>query len=221
MKKVLKSLFLAATLTTAATAGESESFGGLGISIWTEKSGIKIAGVLPNSPAGNIGLQSGDIIISANGKELSAVEPENQVSLIRGAIGSSIDLVINRDGNVFSVSTKRKGISVQSLDAKEISDWYGKAHGLTGEELEHLASQKVADGYELLGIMQHGMPIAGSAENLNANGIQQIAVKKAEIAVEPNEPLPELPLQQKEPTLLVNAKGAPAKKGKAPIYKVR
>ncbi|MCL2101765.1 MAG: PDZ domain-containing protein [Fibromonadales bacterium] len=212
MKKVLKSLFLVAALAASSVANESENFGGLGISIWTGKGGIKIAGVLPNSPASDAGLQEGDLIVSANGTELSAVEPGNQVNLIRGEVGSSINLVIDRSGNVFSVSAKRMGISVQGLDAKEISDWYGKSSGLTAEELNHLASKKVAEGYELLGVMQYGMPIANSAENLNANAIQQISMKKAveETEQPAQNDVPEI-LNGKNP-LLVNAKGARIKK---------
>ncbi|MDR3001732.1 MAG: PDZ domain-containing protein [Fibromonadaceae bacterium] len=213
MKKVLKSLFLAAALTATVTiAGESENFGGLGISIWTSKSGIKIAGVLPNSPASDIGLQQGDLIVSANGTELATVEPGNQVSLIRGEIGSSINLVVDRNGDVFSVSTKRMGISVQGLNAQEISDWYGKTQGLTAEEIKYLADKKVAEGYQLLGVMQYGMPIANSAENLNANAIQQVSMKKVVVAETEEQSVQQLPINNSENPLLVNAKGARVKK---------
>jgi membrane-associated protease RseP (regulator of RpoE activity) len=227
MKKVIKSLFISAALATAAIASESENFGGLGISVWTGNTGVKIAGVIPNSPAEGIGLQAGDLIVSVNGTELSAIEPENQVSHLRGETGTSISLVVNRNGDVFSVSTKRMELSVQSLDIKEISDWYGKSQGLTAEELSFLASQKIAEGYELLGVMQYGIPVLNSAENLNAKAVQQISIKKA---VEPEYQVPK-PIQNAvqdinlngkiENALIVNAKGARVdKQGKVPIYRV-
>jgi len=223
MKKVIKSLLITVALATVAMACQSENFGGLGISVWTGKSGVKVAGVLPNSPAENIGLQTGDLIVSVNGAELSAVEPENQVNLIRGETGSTINLVIDRNGNVFSVSTKRMGISVQSLEAQEISDWYGKTQGLTGEEINHLATQKVTEGYQLLGVMQHGMPIASSAENLNANAVQHISIKKAEPIIEVNLQEQNQPafIQNVEKRSLVNAKGARVakKQGNVPVYR--
>ncbi|MCL2282788.1 MAG: PDZ domain-containing protein [Fibromonadales bacterium] len=225
MKKAIKSLFITAALATAAMAGQSENFGGLGISVWTGKSGVKVAGVLPNSPAENIGLQTGDLILSANGTELSAVEPENQVSYIRGDAGSTISLIIDRNGNVFSVSTKRMDISVQNLDVQEISDWYGKTQGLTGEEINHLATQKVTQGYELLGVMQYGVPVLNSAENLNANAVQHVSIKKVEPAKDMN--LQEQPVQNVqsienlEKLPLVNVKGARVAKqqGNVPIYR--
>jgi len=223
MKKVIKSLFLTAALATAAVAGQSEIFGGLGISVYTGKTGAEIAGVIPNSPAESIGLQVGDLIVSANGTELSAIEPENQVSHLRSEAGSSISLVVNRNGDVFSVSTKRMGLSVQSLDAKEILEWYGKDQGLTAEELNFLASQKTTEGYQLLGIMQYGVPVLNSTDNLSASAVQQISIKKVveNKAVEPNK-VQNINLNNKnENALLVNAKGARVnKQGKAPIYKV-
>ncbi|MDR2593271.1 MAG: PDZ domain-containing protein [Fibromonadaceae bacterium] len=227
MKKVITSLLISAALATVAVAGESETFGGLGISVWTGKAGVKIVGVIPNSPAESIGLQAGDLIVSANGTELSAIEPENQVSHLRGEAGTSISLVVSRDGDVFSVSTKRAGLSVQSLDTKEISDWYGKNQGLTAEELNFLASQKTTDGYQLLAVMQYGIPVLNSAENLGASAVQQISIKK------PTEPVyKELFVQNSvqnisldnktQNTLLVNAKGARVnKQGKIPVYKLK
>ena len=227
MKKVITSLLISAALATVAVAGESETFGGLGISVWTGKAGVKIAGVIPNSPAESIGLQAGDLIVSANGTELSAIEPENQISHLRGEAGTSINLLVNRDGEVFSVSTKRAGFSIQSLDTKDISDWYGKNQGLTAEELNFLASQKTAEGYQLLAVMQYGIPVLNSAENLGANAVQQISIKK------PAEPVyKELFVQNSvqnislnsktQNALLVNAKGARVnKQGKNPVYKLK
>jgi membrane-associated protease RseP (regulator of RpoE activity) len=225
MKKSIKSLFLTATLAAMAMAGESETFGGLGLSVWTGKDGVKIVGIIPNSPAENIGLQAGDLIVSANGTEFSAVEPAEQVSYLRGKAGTSVNLIVERKGEKLSLSAKRAELAVQSLDAKEISEWYGKNNGLTAEEISFLASQRTTDGYELLAVMQHGVPISKSAENLKANAFQQISIKKAEEVK-----LPEAKPVQVNPYFdqngnaknvsLVNAKGAKVKKqGNMPLYK--
>jgi membrane-associated protease RseP (regulator of RpoE activity) len=226
MKKVIKSLFISAALATAATAGEPENFGGLGISVWTGKTGVKIAGVIPNSPAESIGLQTGDLIVSANGTEFSAVEPQNQVSYLRGEAGTSINLVVNRDGDVFSVSAKRMGFSLQNLEAQEISEWYGKEQGITAEEVNFLASQKITEGYQFLAAMQYGMPISNSVESININAIQQISIQKAEEAKLPEEKpiqnnLPDMSMSGIKDHSLVNAKGAMVKKqGNVPVYKI-
>ncbi len=224
MKKSIKFLLAAAMLATVATAGESESFGGLGVSIWTGKNGVKVVGVIPNSPAENIGLKAGDLILSANGTEFSAVDPAEQVSYLRGKAGTSVNLAIDRNGEKLSFSVKRAELEVQDLDAEDVSSWYGKTNGLSAEEIGFLASQRTTEGYELLAVMQYGIPISNSAENLNINAVQQISVKKAEEVK-----LPEArPIQSSEGLSLngtknfslVNAKGARVKKqGNVPLYK--
>jgi len=228
MKKVLKSMIVAAALTgsaISAIAADSENFGGLGISVWTGKSGVKIAGVLPNSPAQDIGLQSGDLILSANGTDLSAIQPNMQINYLRGEAGSSITITVERNGEQLSLSTKRVDLSVQNLNAEDITAWYGKNNGLTEEEISYLASHRIGEDYELLGVTQYGMPIVRSAENLNANAMQQISVKKAvetaELpALQPETALPEHYLNKVKDASLVNVKGAHVKKqGSVPVYR--
>jgi len=225
MKKVINYLFAATLFASVAIAEESETFGGVGISIWPGESGVKIAGVMPGSPAEGAGLQAGDLIVSINGTDLSKVNPAEQTNYLRGKAGTSVSLVVNRNGEVFSVSAKRVGISVQSLNAKDISEWYGKDKGLTAEEINYLAGKKTAEGYELLGIMQYGMPIPNSAINLSAQNFTQISVQKAEDAKPAVKPVQkeELSLNGKAKNVpLVNVKGARIKnQSKAPAYKLR
>jgi len=224
MKKVIHYLFAAAMFATVAIAEETETFGGFGISVWPGSDGAKIAGVMPGLPADGAGLQTGDLIVSIDGTDLSTISPVEQTNYLRGKAGSSASLVVNRGGEVFSVSTKRVGISVQSLEAKEISEWYGKDKGLTAEEVSYLASKKTAEGYEFSGIMQYGTPISKSAENLSAQNFTLLSVQKAEA-----KPIVKPVKYKEEPSLngkiknvqLVNVKGARVKnQGKAPVYKL-
>jgi len=211
MKKAIKFLFAIAILTNIAIATETEKFGGLGVSVWTGETGMKVAGVIPNSPAESIGLQAGDLIVSANGTEFSSVEPSLQVSYLRGEAGSTVNLVVERDGEKITLSVKRVGISVQNLDANEISTWYGKNSGLSAEEINHLANQKIEEGYDLLGVMQYGMPITRSAENLNAEAVQHVSVKKQAEEIKLSDAKVTVLNDQKELSL-VNVKGVRVKK---------
>jgi len=228
MKKIHKFLFLAVILISGAVAAETERFGGLGVSVWTGKNGIRVAGIIPNSPAESIGLQAGDLIVSANGTEFSSVEPSLQVNHLRGEAGSAVNLVVERDGEKITLSAKRVDISVQNLEANDISIWYGKNSGLSAEEISHLASQKTGEGYELLGVMQYGMPIARNAENLNAEAMQRISVKKAEEQHEAKQVNSEdftnvdsAVLNGQKELSLVNAKGIRVKKQKVPLYRIK
>jgi len=224
MKKVINYLFAATLFAAVATAGETETFGGFGISVWPNSNGAKIAGVMPGLPADGAGLQTGDLIVSVDGNSLSTYNPGEQTNYLRGKAGTTANLVINRNGEVFSVSAKRVGISVQSLDASEISEWYGKEEGLTAEEISYLASKKTAAGYEFSGIMQYGTPVPRSAENLKAQYFTLLSVQKAEA-----KPVAKPIKKEEEPSLngktkdakFVNIKGARVNQGKAPAYKLR
>jgi len=97
MKKTIAFLAMLTVLCTSAIAQNQESFGGTGMSVRVGKQGVAVAGVIPNSPAYHAGLQAGDIIVSAGGTELSSVEPEKQVALLRGKEGTIANLVIERN----------------------------------------------------------------------------------------------------------------------------
>jgi len=180
MNKVIICLATLTVLCINAIAHTPESFGGLGMSVRVSKNGVTVAGVIPNSPAYYAGLETGDIIVSAGGIPLSAITPDKQVSLLRGKEGTIANLIVERNGKQIAISAKRAGITVQALESENISNWYGKKENLTAEEISFLASQKTAEGYEALGVVQNGLPISSDAQNLNAKAIQQISVKKAE-----------------------------------------
>jgi len=178
MKKLIISMAFIASLSTVAVAQTSESFGGFGISIHPGKKGASVASVLSNSPAAQAGLLAGDVIISVNGTLLSSVALENQISLLRGKPGSSVTLQVSRGGESIIFLVKRVTISVQDLKSKDISDWFGNSKNLNLEELNYLASQKICENCELLGIVQNGLPVDTDMENLNLRQIQHVSLKK-------------------------------------------
>jgi len=178
MKKLIRSITIIAALYVAAVAQTSEYFGGLGISVHPGKKGASIASVLPNSPAAQAGLQPGDVIISVNGTLLSTIATENQISLLRGNAGSSVSLQVSRGRENISLLAKRAYISVQDLENGDVSAWFGKSNSITLGELNYFASQKVGEGYELLGVMQQGLLINSDIEQLNPQPMQHISLRK-------------------------------------------
>jgi len=214
MKNTFNSVLFVAILTSNIIANESENFGGLGISILGGENGAVVVGVMSNSPAEEIGLQAGDLILSVNGTELSSILPQDQISYLRGDIGSSVNLMVERKGKKISFSTKRVGLSVQNLETGDISAWYGKSEGFTAKEVNHFASQNTATGYEFLSVVQYGVPISISAESLNTNAMQQISIKKVVADTDNYNSLQlakETVLETSKDFSLVNAKGASIK----------
>jgi membrane-associated protease RseP (regulator of RpoE activity) len=171
MKKFISLIVIAAL--GAAAIHASENFGGLGISVYAGKSGASVASVLPNSPASQIGLLAGDMIISVNGVSLSSVAPEKQISMLRGSAGSSVNLLVHRNGESMSLYAKRADISVQKVSAL-----LGKSENIALEDINYLASQKVGEGYEFLGVMQNGLLVDSDMENLNSQLMEYVSLKK-------------------------------------------
>jgi membrane-associated protease RseP (regulator of RpoE activity) len=181
MKKLIGSITIIAFICAASFAQTSETFGGFGISVHLGKKGVSVASVLPNSPAAQAGLQAGDVIISVNGTLLSSVEQEKQISLLRGNSGTTAALLVSRGGESINILAKRASISVQELESQDVSAWFGKNKNIALEDLNYLASLKIGEDYELLGVMQKGLLIDSDMEYLNPQPMHQISLKKAAV----------------------------------------
>ncbi len=71
-----------------------------------------IISVFPNTPAEKSGLKSGDIIVEAGGKSLKGLSLEDVSNLVKGPVGTSIKLLIKRNGKTFTVNIKREEIHI-------------------------------------------------------------------------------------------------------------
>lgn len=82
---------------TNQTSGELSGIGiQLGIDDVTQV--LTVVEPIPNSPASEAGIQAGDQIIAIDGKPTSLLSLEQASELIRGEVGSEINLKINRIG---------------------------------------------------------------------------------------------------------------------------
>ena len=71
-----------------------------------------IISVFPNTPAEKSGLKSGDLIVEAGGKSLKGLSLEDVSNLVKGPVGTSIKLLIERNGKTFTVNIKREEIHI-------------------------------------------------------------------------------------------------------------
>jgi carboxyl-terminal processing protease len=101
---------------TADTQGQ---FGGIGayIGIDARTGVLQIDSPMPDSPALNAGLQSGDFIIKINGKSTEAMLTDEARSLIKGEPGSKVTLTLRRRGREadFDVELTRAVIIVHPV----------------------------------------------------------------------------------------------------------
>ena len=77
------------------TKGE---FGGLGIEIGMESGVVKVISPIQDTPASKAGIKAGDYIVKIDGKQVQGKSLMEAVKLMRGAVDTSIKLVIRRKG---------------------------------------------------------------------------------------------------------------------------
>tara|TARA_B100001057_G_scaffold108766_1_gene106630 strand:- start:1687 stop:2823 length:1137 start_codon:yes stop_codon:yes gene_type:complete len=102
------------------TKGE---FGGLGIEIGMESGVIKVISPIDDTPAQKAGIKAGDFIVKIGKEQVQGKSLMEAVKLMRGPVGTSIDLTIRRKNLKKPLEFKitRKIIEVRSVNSKIIS----------------------------------------------------------------------------------------------------
>lgn len=93
------------------------SFVGIGVyMVKDEKAGrVLIYYPIPESPAEKAGIKAGDLIISVDGKEYTADDFEEISKYIKGEEGTTVNIVIERDGERKSFDVVRKKINTNPI----------------------------------------------------------------------------------------------------------
>ncbi len=106
------------------TSGE---FGGLGIEVSMEFGVVKVITPMDNSPAEKEGVKAGDYIVKINGTQVQGKTLSEAVELMRGPIGSKIEITVRRKGVkkalIFEIT--REIIEVKSVKSKIINNNIG------------------------------------------------------------------------------------------------
>ena len=101
------------------TSGE---FGGLGIEVSMESGVVKVISPIDDTPASKAGIKAGDFIVKINDSQVQGKTLSEAVDLMRGPVGSSIELTVRRRGEkkalIFNII--REVIQIQSVKAETI-----------------------------------------------------------------------------------------------------
>ena len=102
------------------TKGE---FGGLGIEIGMEAGVVKVISPIDDTPAEKAGIKAGDYIVKINKIQVQGKSLMEAVKLMRGPVGTTIDLTVRRKNVKKPLEFKitRKIIEVRSVSSKIIS----------------------------------------------------------------------------------------------------
>jgi len=105
----------------------SGKFGGLGIEVTMESGVVKVITPIDDTPASKAGVKSGDYIVRINGEQVQGKTLMEAVNLMRGPIGSSIEITIRRKGlkKAKIIKIIREVIEVKSVDYKLVKNNIG------------------------------------------------------------------------------------------------
>ena len=139
------------------TSGE---FGGLGIEVGMEAGVVKVISPIDNTPASKAGLKAGDYIVKINDTQVQGKSLTEAVELMRGPVGSSIEITVRRRGEkkalIFNIT--REIIEVQSVKFELLENNIGyirltsfneNSGSQVKEKIEKLNNNKKLKGYIL------------------------------------------------------------------------
>jgi carboxyl-terminal processing protease len=97
-----------------------DGYGGIGVTLDTEGPDVRIAMVMPDSPASAAGLATGDRITAVDGIDAVVLTHDDLVHRLRGPIGSDVQLTVAREGKSdrLNVMLKRGQIVIKTVTLK-------------------------------------------------------------------------------------------------------
>lgn len=169
--------FPASTLQTLKNRS-ANALTGVGITLKKKKSGaIEIAQVLEGSPAEKSGLNTGDLVLEINGTDVQGASVATAVALIRGEIGESVEIRVQRSTAKIALVLQNERVSLATVRASQIEKniAYLKISSFssgTSSEISSALSQLRSDGGVILDLRD------------NPGGLIQEAVNTAKLFVE-------------------------------------
>ena len=105
----------------------SGKFGGLGIEVTMESGVVKVIAPMDDTPASKAGIKAGDYIVRINGDQVQGKTLMEAVNLMRGPVGTSVELTIRRKTlkKAKNFEITRDIIEIKSVKAKLIKDEIG------------------------------------------------------------------------------------------------
>ena len=106
------------------TSGE---FGGLGIEVSMEAGVVKVITPIDDTPASKAGIKAGDYIVKINDIQVQGKSLSEAVDLMRGPVGSGIELTVRRRGTkkALTFNVVREVIEVQSVKSELLENNIG------------------------------------------------------------------------------------------------
>ena len=101
----------------------SGQFGGLGIEVTMEAGVVKVITPIDDTPAARVGVKAGDYIVRIDGEQVQGKTLMEAVNLMRGPVGTEIEITIRRKGLKKAKNFKiiREIIEIKSVVSRSIN----------------------------------------------------------------------------------------------------
>tara|TARA_B100000963_G_scaffold355812_1_gene374783 strand:- start:2318 stop:3454 length:1137 start_codon:yes stop_codon:yes gene_type:complete len=129
------------------TSGE---FGGLGIEVSMESGVVKVISPIDDTPASKAGIKAGDYIVKINETQVQGKSLSEAVDLMRGPVGSGIELTVRRIGEkkALKFNIIREIIQIQSVKADILENNIGYLRLTSFNENSDKQIKKVIKNFE-------------------------------------------------------------------------
>ena len=140
----------------AETKGE---FGGLGIEITMQAGLVKVISPIEGTPADKAGIKAGDFIIRINNTQVKGLNLFEAVSMMRGKVGTKINLVIRRENiddelkftltrGIIKIREVSAEVKLNSIGYIRLRAFNQKSHNQLKEKIKSFKSKRL-NGYIL------------------------------------------------------------------------
>jgi carboxyl-terminal processing protease len=128
-------------------AGE---FQGIGAEVEDVDGNITVVSPIDGSPAAAAGIEPGDILRQADGVELTGMDVAEAAGLVRGPAGTTVSLVVERDGELLNIDIVRDVIKLATVRGEILDEGIAYVRlsrfgNTTDEELADLLPELMAD----------------------------------------------------------------------------
>lgn len=100
---------------SAAQESMAGEFQGIGAEVEDVDGNITVVAPIDGSPAAAAGIQPGDILRQSDGVELTGMDVSEAAALVRGPAGTTVSLVIERDGELLNIDIVRDVIKLATV----------------------------------------------------------------------------------------------------------
>lgn len=140
--------FLTPKQAESANLAMQGQFEGIGARVSeAEAGGVEIKYLFDQQPAQKVGVRVGDVIVAVDGTDVTAMDLNDAISLIRGPRGTQVVLTIRRaDQPVFDMTITRARIEIPVVESETLAD--GKIEYIALTEFSSVAPRRLAETLE-------------------------------------------------------------------------